>query len=246
MTNLTSSAGRRIQPADGPGSASGGANARSRVTEALRAAIITGELEPGQIYSAPRLGAQFGVSATPVREAMLDLLKEGLVRTVRNKGFEVLEPSPVALQDILEMRRLLEVPIVGRLAERGAREAELVALMPLAEDTVEAAARLDIVGHVAADMVFHLAMLDLWGNNEITETIRALRSRSRLAGLYSTENHEAMLESAREHLLLIDLIRSRKQAAAEELMLSHINRAAVLWSRRNTGCTTSAAPPVGQ
>ena len=81
-----------------------------RITEALRAAIVTGELEPGQVYSAPRLGAQFGVSATPVREAMLDLLKEGLVRTVRNKGFEVLAPSPVALHDILEVRQLLEVP----------------------------------------------------------------------------------------------------------------------------------------
>lgn len=224
-----------MPPVGGTGLPSGASNVRSRITEALRAAIISGELEPGQVYSAPRLGAQFGVSATPVREAMLDLLKEGLVRTVRNKGFEVLAPSPEALQDIVEMRQLLEVPIVGRLAGRGAREAELVALIPLAQDTVKTASRLDIVGHVAADMMFHLALLDLWGNSEITETIRALRSRSRLAGLYSTENHDAMMESAREHLLLIDLIRHREQAAAEELMLSHINRAAALWSKRNAG-----------
>lgn len=215
-------------------SAEGVSSLRSRITEALRAAIVAGELQPGQVYSAPRLGAQYGVSATPVREAMLDLLKEGLVRTVRNKGFEVLAPSPVALHDILEMRHLLEVPVVRRLAERGVREADLVALLPLAEETVQTADKLDIVGHVAADLKFHLALLDLWGNDEITESVRALRSRSRLAGLWSSENHDAMIESAHEHLTLLDLLRRRDDSGAADLMQFHINRAASLWSKRST------------
>jgi DNA-binding GntR family transcriptional regulator len=163
--------------------AQGPSSVRARVTDALRAGIVTGELEAGQVYSAPRLGAQLGVSATPVREAMLDLLKDGLVRTVRNKGFEVLAPSPAALHDILEVRLLLEVPTVRRLAERGVREADLAALLALADETVRTAEEPDIVGHVAADLQFHLALLDLWGNDEITEAVRALRSRSRLAGL---------------------------------------------------------------
>ena len=234
MISPTSSADRTAPDPTASGAPQGVANVRSRITEALRAAIVTGELEPGQVYSAPRLGAQFGVSATPVREAMLDLLKEGLVRTVRNKGFEVLAPSPVALHDILEVRQLLEVPIVRRLAERGVREADLVGLLPLAQETVRTADELDIVGHVAADMKFHLALLDLWGNDEITEMVRALRSRSRLAGLWSSENHEAMCESAREHLALLDLLRRRDHVGAEELMQSHMNRAASLWSKSST------------
>ena len=48
-------------------------------------------MRPGVVYSAPALAARFGVSATPVREAMLDLAKEGLVSAVRNKGFRVTE-----------------------------------------------------------------------------------------------------------------------------------------------------------
>jgi DNA-binding GntR family transcriptional regulator len=223
-----------IQRAVHDPSAEGVSSLRSQITEALRAAIVAGELQPGQVYSAPRLGAQYGVSATPVREAMLDLLKEGLVRTVRNKGFEVLAPSPVALHDILEMRHLLEVPVVRRLAERGVREADLVALLPLAEETVQTADKLDIVGHVAADLKFHLALLDLWGNDEITESVRALRSRSRLAGLWSSENHDAMIESAHEHLTLLDLLRRRDDSGAANLIQFHINRAASLWSKRST------------
>ena len=62
---------------------------RERVVDALRAALIAGELRPGEVYSAPALAGRFGVSATPVREAMLDLVREGLVDTVPNKGFRV-------------------------------------------------------------------------------------------------------------------------------------------------------------
>lgn len=204
---------------------------RARVTEALRAGIVTGELEPGRIYSAPRLGNQLGVSATPVREAMLDLVKEGLVRTVRNKGFEVLAPSPAALHDILEVRLLLEVPTVRRLADRGVREAELVPLQELAESTVALAAAGDVVSHVAADLNFHLALMRLWGNDEITEAVRALRSRSRLAGLWSTDNHAAMIESSHEHVTLLDHLRHKDAPSAEALMTSHITRAASLWGK---------------
>ncbi|MFD8019876.1 GntR family transcriptional regulator, partial [Streptomyces lavendulae] len=52
---------------------------RDQVGHALRAALIAGELRPGSVYSAPGLAAELGVSATPVREAMLDLAREGLV-----------------------------------------------------------------------------------------------------------------------------------------------------------------------
>ena len=83
-------------------------------------------------------------------------------------------------------------------------------------------------------MKFHLALLDLWGNDEITEMVRALRSRSRLAGLWSSDNHEAMCESAREHLALLDLLRRRDHVGAEELMHFHMNRAALLWSKSST------------
>jgi DNA-binding GntR family transcriptional regulator len=219
----------------GTSTASGRASVRARVTEELRAGIVTGELEPGRVYSAPRLGTRLGASATPVREAMLDLVKEGLVRVVPNKGFEVLAPSPAALHDILEVRLLLEPPTARRLAERGIRDAELAALLALAHETVETATSLDVTGHVAADLKFHVALLGLWGNDEITEAVRALRSRSRLAGLWSVENHDAMIESAHEHKSLVELLGARDGTRAEELTRSHITRAASLWSRRLGG-----------
>ena len=156
---------------------------REEITELLRAAVMAGELEPGVTYSAPSLAEQFGVSATPVREAMLDLEKEGLVEIVRNKGFRVTSPSPEELDDVTELRALVEVPTIRALAERGVSAADLARLRPLTAEIEEAASRRDFVAHVALDLEFHLGLLELAGNPRIVELVRSLRMHSRLYGL---------------------------------------------------------------
>ncbi len=95
---------------------------RDQVAHALRAALISGELQPGLVYSAPALAADFGISATPVREAMLDLAREGLVEPVRNKGFRVTEVSGRDLDQYTELRALIEVPTVGAVTRTARRE----------------------------------------------------------------------------------------------------------------------------
>src|SRR5690242_15258839 len=92
---------------------------REKVTRALEAALVAGEMKPGVIYSAPALAERFGVSATPVREAMLDLVREGMVEPVRNKGFRVTALSDRDLDELTELRTLIEAPTVTGLAEIG-------------------------------------------------------------------------------------------------------------------------------
>ena len=91
-------------------------NLRAHVEQALSAAIITGELAPGTLLTVPTLATQFEVSATPVREAVLDLESRGFVESVRNKGFRVTEVSPESLRQIAEVRQLLEPPAMEQLA----------------------------------------------------------------------------------------------------------------------------------
>lgn len=90
-------------------------NLRDQVANALRAALVAGELRPGVVYSAPTLAVDLGVSATPVREAMLDLAREGLVEAVRNKGFRITEVTERELDEYTEIRELIEVPTIGRV-----------------------------------------------------------------------------------------------------------------------------------
>ena len=113
-------------------------NLRAHVEQALSAAIITGELEPGTLLTVPTLAAQFEVSATPVREAVLDLESRGFVESVRNKGFRVTEVSPESLRQIAEVRQLLEPPAMEQLARNFPAD-ELPGLRSLAADIVSGA-----------------------------------------------------------------------------------------------------------
>ena len=86
----------------------------SRALEALRAAIVDGRLEAGERYSVAQLAERFGVSRTPVREALLVLERQGVVRFERNRGVRVLETTAHDLEEVFALRLLLEVPATRR------------------------------------------------------------------------------------------------------------------------------------
>ncbi|RKN06273.1 GntR family transcriptional regulator [Streptomyces radicis] len=202
---------------------------RETVAHALRAAIISGEMEPGVVYSAPALSARFGVSATPVREAMLDLVREGMVTSVPNKGFRVTEVSEADLDHITELRLLIEPPTIRRvvpLVPRG----DLPRLRRMADEIVDFAERKDLVRYTEADRLFHLELLGYSGNPRLVETISRLRSGTRLLGLAALAETGELRESAEEHLVLMDLIRDGDERGAFALMNRHIGHVRGKWA----------------
>jgi len=203
---------------------------RDEIIQTLRGAVISGELRPGIVYSAPTLAEQFGVSATPVREAMIDMVKEGLVETVRNKGFRVTEPSERELDNFTEIRSLIEVPTVRRIAEQGAAPAALARLRELAAGIERAAIDRDFIAHVTVDLEFHTVLLGLAGNEHLVEIVRSLRARSRIYGLKVLAEHGQLIPSSHEHAEIIDLIEARDADAAEDLMRRHIGHVRGIWA----------------
>ncbi|MGV9882793.1 GntR family transcriptional regulator [Streptomyces sp. NPDC003006] len=202
---------------------------RDQVAHALRAALISGELRPGEIYSAPGLAEDFGISATPVREAMLDLAREGLVEPVRNKGFRVTEVNERDLDQYTEIRALIEVPMIGRITRTAARE-DLEALRPTAEEIVRAARGHDLIAYLEADRRFHLSLLALSGNDRLVETVGDLRKRSRLYGLTALDERDQLTPSAEEHIELLDLMLAGDPKAAERCMARHLGHVRSLWA----------------
>ncbi|MFI6582545.1 GntR family transcriptional regulator [Embleya sp. NPDC050493] len=202
---------------------------RDRVARELRAALIAGEMRPGVVYSAPALAAQFGVSPTPVREAMLDLANEGLVEAVRNKGFRVTELSDRELDEFTEVRALIEVPVVARLAGV-VTDAQLATLRPVAEEIVAAAEVGDLIRYVEADRRFHLSLLALAGNEHLVRVVGDLRKRSRLYGLSRLAQNGRLAASAAEHLELLDALATGDPTRAEDVMARHIGHVRNLWA----------------
>lgn len=207
-------------------------NLRQEIANALRAALVSGEMRPGVLYSAPTLAEKFGVSATPVREAMLDLASEGLVEAVRNKGFRVTELTEQDLDDITSLRALIEVPTVGALAARSdaALREEVEELRPLAQEIERQAEIPDLIAYLEADRQFHLGLLALSGNRHLVEVVENLRSRSRLYGLPQLAQRGQLGRSAREHQQILDLVVAGDQEGATRLMAQHIRHLRGSWA----------------
>lgn len=206
-------------------------NLRDAVLAALRAAIISGEMEPGVTYSAPVLSQTFGVSATPVREAMLDLVREGLVVSLPNKGFRVTEMSEEDLDELAQLRLLIEPPTVRAVVEL-VPVADFGRLRELATRIVVAAEAGDLAGYVSADTEFHLALLGYAGNDRLLTLVAELRSQTRLTGLGALFEQGVLVDSAREHHVIMDLVESRRADEAEAYLRRHIGHVRRLWAGR--------------
>ena len=113
---------------------------REQALALLREALITGRMTDSVVYSSKALAAELGVSNGPIREAMLALVDDGLMEAVPNKGFRTVPLTPADLAEIYEMRLLLEVPAVARLA-KGDLPGDRVARLTDLVNTIERTAR---------------------------------------------------------------------------------------------------------
>ncbi|MEU9303360.1 GntR family transcriptional regulator [Streptomyces sp. NPDC048269] len=201
---------------------------RGQILDALRAALVEGELVPGEIYSGPALGERFGVSATPVREAMQQLALEGAVECLPNRGFRVRSHTPRELAELAEVRALLEVPVMLRLA-RGVPPETWEALRPSAVATAEAAAAGDVPGYAEADRAFHREVLALAGNEQLVQVAEELHRRAQwpLPGAPRVRRADLVADAA-EHAALLEALIAGDLPVVESLVREHFAGAAAL------------------
>jgi DNA-binding GntR family transcriptional regulator len=205
---------------------------REQVRRALEAALVAGELQPGVLYSAPTLAERFGVSATPVREAMLDLVGEGMMEAVRNRGFRVMAVSEEDLDQISQIRLLIEVPVMGQVAKL--LTPEKIAALDATGQAIEAAAeRGDLIDYLDCDRRFHSQLISTLGNPRLTDLVDRLRRQARLFGLQRLAESGELVASAREHRVMLKVLQTGDVAAAESLMTAHIRHTRGLWVGRS-------------
>jgi DNA-binding GntR family transcriptional regulator len=204
---------------------------REQAVEVIRASIIGGELEPGEIYSATVLADRLGVSPTPVREALLDLASTGLVSPVRNRGFRIVVPDDRDLDEISELRTMLEVPATRLVAER-ATDRQLAGLERLLAATESAAEKGEPAAFLLADREFHLALLEIAGNRRLVRLISQLRDQTVLVGIKSLARSGRLVRFAHEHRDLVAALRARDADRAEVVMRSHLAHTRADWAGR--------------
>jgi DNA-binding GntR family transcriptional regulator len=209
--------------------------------EALRAAILRGDIAQDQPLTVGRIAAQLGMSPTPVREAMRTLQAEGLLRHEPHHSVSVTQYSPKDIHDIFRLRADLESQAI-RLAVPALSEDDIARLDALQREMVRAAAREDIESLNRLNAEWHLTIYSAADNRVLLELVQHLWKQFMWEGNWITPDHAA--RSLEQHAALLAAIHARDADLVERLMREHIEggeRASVEYLEMRTK-RSSAAP----
>lgn len=206
---------RKPEPAGG---------AAERAAAGLRAWMEAGRLVPGQRLVAAELALELGVALPALREALERLAGEGLVELMPHRGARIARLDPADLEEVYELREVIEGLAARRAAAHGATPALAAALV----EGDAAAARGALHAFIAANHAFHAAIAQAAGRPRL----EALRVRLSLPlarlGVARLEDAASMAASAADHHAIAAAIQRHDGAAAEAAMRAHIRRAAGL------------------
>ncbi len=174
----------------------------------LRELIFSGELTAGSDHLETELAERMGMSRTPVREALLTLESQGLVKVRPRRGVRIVPVSAEDMREIYEVLTELESLAAENAARAGYHETELVALANAIDAMDMALKQQDLVAWAAADERFHAELVRLGGNTRIETIVDRMQDqvrRARASTLYirpkplqSNEDHRAVYRAIRE------------------------------------------------
>lgn len=199
----------------------------ARVLDALRAAVVSGELAPGTLHSVQTLATQLGVSRTPVREALIKLAQQGMVRFERNRGVRVLQTSVHDLEEVFALRLLLEVPATRRATELldDAGRRELRKVFRQMQRAAEADDEFRLWQH---DRRFHRALLAASGNTRLASYVDGLRDTVLRQGVSTAGSSRSLSDILAEHEVILERVEAGDADGAADAMRRHVLHTAEL------------------
>jgi len=195
-----------------------------RVRDLIRADVVAGELPSGTRLKIPALCTRYGASAIPVREALQALSGEGLVVIEPNRGATVRHVDATFMEDIYEIRRVLEVFIVRRFVEV-ASEADIAQVTAIQEEMEGCEDAGDLAGRHLNDIRFHRTIAGVIDNSEVglivdrhTNIIDAVMRKF-------GQTPMRISQVRNEHRALLQTFRERDIKQAEQVISEHFANA---------------------
>ncbi len=194
------------------------------IRDHLRDAIVDHRLAPGTKLSEVEVGKLFDASRTVVRAALQALTFEGLVRTERNRGAFVANPSPEEARQIFDSRRLIEREL-ARLAAERITSSEVARFRELLQEEDQLLASRGPTARraeIRASGDFHLLLANVAGNAILLRFMEELVARSSLViALYGRTGASSCAHG--EHGRILDRLEARDADGAVKLLTEHIN-----------------------
>ncbi|AVH57439.1 MULTISPECIES: GntR family transcriptional regulator [Streptomyces] len=212
---------------------------RQQIADALRDEVLAGRLQPGQEFTVKEIAEQYGVSATPVREALVDLSAQGLLEADQHRGFRVHEYSPADYRGMIEARGLVTDGMFHSLAASGMKQlsapraaAALAAVRRRGEEAQRAATAGELNILIGYDLRFWRELSGLFDNPYLTDFLHRLRVQTwvcTVQHLRQVDDLKGYLWSG--HTELVDVLALRDHAAARAIVAEYNAHALALIER---------------
>ncbi|WP_278260640.1 GntR family transcriptional regulator [Nocardia sp. AG03] len=196
---------------------------REVVYATLRDDLMNGGIKFGERLTEPKLSARFGISRTPVREALAMLCSDGLLQR-EEFGFSPVRPSVARIHDLYELRLTLELGGMARVMnnpelshDREQLRAERARWLALQADPPE-----QTPGFVVVDEEFHVALLAAAGNAEMVRALQSVNSRIRHVRMYDFMVNNRIETTISEHLGILDAVLDEDLPLGRRLLHTHI------------------------
>jgi DNA-binding GntR family transcriptional regulator len=216
---------------------------RQQIADALRDEVLAGRLKPGQEFTVKEIAEQYGVSATPVREALVDLSAQGLLDAVQHRGFRVHEYSVADFRGMVEARSMIAEGVFRRLAEGAMKDpdrpyalAALAGVRRRGEEAQRAAVAGDLNILIGYDLRFWRELSALFGNPYLVDFLHRLRVQSWVC----TVQYLRRVTDLRGHLWaghteLVDALARRDPDMAQAIVAAYNEHSLALIDRLAAG-----------
>jgi DNA-binding GntR family transcriptional regulator len=199
---------------------------RTDVYDLLKERLFSGELRAGQVVSQRELTELLGATLNPVREAIRKLEVEGLINVYAQRGIQIIEGNPKAINDAYDYRRLLETDSM-RYFVSDASDGEIESMMTKVKASLakltrkpnDRAVRLTVLDD---DFAFHKALIDFQDNAIISRHYSLNAARLRLFRINIGEPLQRLEVAANEHLAILEACVKRDSETAARLLGEHI------------------------
>ena len=199
-------------------------NIRTQVYNAIKENICNGLYEPGQRLQETELAASLQVSRSPVREALRQLAADGLVVELPNRGVFVRQFTPLDIEEIFDVRVLLESYCIQRSTQFMTPE-RMDELLGCLQQLTYYHGLGDMTRHIEADFQLHGLIIRLGGNHLVESLYQRVSAQIQQFRIYSLESKRRFRESLVEHTTIVHCILTGNTEEADRVNRRHLQLA---------------------
>ena len=194
-------------------------SAKEKVAAELRKAILSRQMQEGEVLSLDSVATQLNVSALPVREAFQILARDGLIQLRKNKGAVVLGITETYIKEHYQLRAILESSAAALAADP---EADISEIESVYEEAAEALLEGNLRQYTDLNRAFHSEIWTAAGNQKMKNMISELWNGLSMGSMVSEEDYAKV--SIKEHGKILKAIQKHDKEAAQKTMYDHIMR----------------------